>query len=65
MGMNILRSIVTLFLAVNALFWGLFPHRTHCRLVAWMGVAKCPSHWLHISMGVIFFLLAVTVAQWH
>jgi hypothetical protein len=56
--------IAVALLVMNALFWGLFPHSAHCGLVGWLGVAKCPSHWIHISMGVVFFLCAVLVAQW-
>lgn len=57
--------IVVAFFAVNALFWGLFPHREHCRLAAAFGIKKCPSHWLHIGIGIISFLIAVVIAQWH
>lgn len=59
-----LRLAVVVLLAVNALFWGLFPHSKHCAFAGLLGVKECPPHSLHIAMGVLFFLLAVLVAQW-
>lgn len=63
--MGPLKLLVVVFLSINALFWGLFPHHVHCRFAASLGVTKCPSHWIHITMGVGCFLVAVLVAQWH
>ena len=52
------------FLAANALFWGLFPHASHCVLVAMLAPGiTCPPHWIHLSMGIIFYLAAIYVAQ--
>lgn len=58
------KSLVLAFLVLNAIFWGLYPHSAHCNVAAALGVTNCPSHWLHIATGVVFFLLAVVVAQW-
>ena len=60
-----LYNLLVLFLIVNALFWGLFPHSIHCRLASYIGVQDCPSHWVHIGLGVVCFLAAVVVAQRH
>jgi len=60
-----LRTFIVAFLALNALFWGLFPHRSHCAFVAALGVAKCPAHSVHIAIGAVAFALAVLTAQWH
>ena len=52
------------FLIVNALFWGLFPHETHCQVVN--EVSKlvnvkidCPEHKVHLLIGLISCL------PWH
>lgn len=59
----ILKYFLVAFLVVNAIFWGLFPHHIHCMLVASFGLKKCPGHWIHITLGFVFFALAVLVAQ--
>ena len=59
----VVQNLVVAFLAVNALFWGLMPHKVHCELVA-MFSNHCPSHNVHLLMGLIAFVLAVIVAQW-
>lgn len=56
-------KILVLFFLLNALFWGLFPHDVHCRVVEGLFGAKCPSHSIHIAIGLISFLLAVYLAQ--
>lgn len=63
--MPLLYNLLTLFLVINALFWGLWPHGAHCRLASFFGIQECPSHWLHIGFGVVCFLVAVVVAQRH
>jgi hypothetical protein len=60
-----LREIVTAFLAINAIFWGLFPHRIHCAVVKTLGVANCPPHTLHLALGLVSFVVAMVVAQKH
>jgi len=56
------RELLVLFLAMNALFWALMPHRDHCRLAGLFGVT-CIAHWQHITLGVACFLVATYVAQ--
>lgn len=63
--MGILKMLLVLFLTINAVFWGLFPHHTHCHVATTFGLQKCPSHWIHITMGLIFFVCAILTAQWH
>ena len=58
-----LRVIITSLLAVNALFWGLFPHSDHCQMATWLGMKTCPSHYIHLGLGLIFYISAVLTAQ--
>ena len=52
------------FLVLNALFWGMFPHATHCALVATLAPGiTCPPHWVHLIMGVVSYLASVYIAQ--
>ena len=60
---TILKNLIVVFLAVNALFWGLMSHKVHCNLVT-MFTNTCPSHTVHLFMGLIAFVLAVVVAQY-
>lgn len=62
--MNWWQTILVAFLTINAVFWSLFDHGTHCKVAARLGVRKCPSHWVHILSGAVFFLLAVLTSQW-
>jgi len=60
-----LRELLVIFFLLNAIFWGLFPHSSHCRIVYQLfgSNVKCPPHIIHISFGVICFLLAILFAQ--
>ncbi len=60
---TVLKNLILVFLLVNALFWGLMSHKVHCDFVA-MFSNTCPSHTVHLIMGIIAFLLAVIVAQY-
>lgn len=57
-----LKNILVAFFAVNALFWGLFPHSTHCQ-VASMITNTCLPHTVHVSIGVMSFFVAIAIAQ--
>jgi hypothetical protein len=57
------RNIIVLFFALNALFWGLFPHEAHCTVASAFKIV-CPPHWVHLIMGILSFLIAVLIAQW-
>lgn len=58
-----LQTIIIALFVMNALFWGLYPHSFHCKIISMLGVKKCPSHWLHLSMGLVSFLVAIGLAQ--
>lgn len=60
---NIMYMIVLIFLVINALFWGLMCHQTHCKVAGYFGMKNCPPHYVHMLMGVVFFLLAIFIAQ--
>ena len=58
-------ELLVIFFLLNAIFWGLFPHTTHCRVVTQLfgGNIKCPPHIVHLSFGIISFLLSILFAQ--
>ena len=63
-----MNCILLSFLLINSLFWGLFPHSAHCQVVnqfnKLLGSSiKCPSHPVHLFMGLVFYILTVYVAQ--
>jgi hypothetical protein len=60
-----LRELLVIFFLLNAIFWGLMPHSTHCRVVSQLfgRNMKCPPHIVHLSFGIISFLLAILFAQ--
>ena len=62
--MNTASMFVTAFLLINAVFWGLGSHRTHCSVAAAMGVSNCPPHWVHLILGAASFVGAIAVSQW-
>jgi hypothetical protein len=55
-------NVLILLLVVNACFWGLAQHGTHCSVIP-SGV-PCPPHYVHLLMSVSSFVAAVAVAQW-
>lgn len=58
-----LRIILIVFFAINAIFWSLFPHNIHC-YVAKMVVDVCPPHNIHLIIGLVSFLIAFVIAQY-
>jgi len=59
-----MEFVLQTFLLINAIFWGLFPHQAHCKVLSDINKLigssiKCPSHSIHLIMGVAFFLAAV------
>ncbi len=54
---------LVLFLLINAVFWGLFSHKSHCELVKMFGISYCPEHYIHLLMGLCFYIAAVYVQQ--
>jgi len=61
--MEILYNIIVIFLVINALFWSLCTHHNHCMIAEMFRIKHCPPHWLHISFGIVFFILAVVIQQ--
>tara|TARA_B100000902_G_C26462344_1_gene506068 strand:+ start:92 stop:316 length:225 start_codon:yes stop_codon:yes gene_type:complete len=65
---NFKENLILGFLILNALFWGLFPHSSHCKVMDainnFIGMdIKCPSHKVHLLMGFIFYALSVYYTQ--
>ncbi len=58
-----LRIILIVFFAINAIFWSLFPHDIHCNIVK-MVLSTCPPHHIHLMIGVVSFIIAFVVAQY-
>ncbi len=58
-----LKNIVVLFFAINAIFWSLFPHHVHCELVNKF-TPVCPPHKVHLIMGIVSFIIALIIAQY-
>ena len=58
-----LRNILIVFFAINAIFWSLFPHHVHCDLVTKF-TPTCPPHKVHLVMGIISFVIAFVIAQY-
>ena len=56
------KQILVVFLAINALFWGLFSHSVHCQVAALI-TNSCAPHYVHVSIGVICFLAAMAISQ--
>ena len=56
------------FLITNALFWSLFPHSAHCKVLKDFNKLfklnlKCPSHKIHILTGIGFFIASIYFSQ--
>ena len=58
-----LHNLITTFFVINAIFWGLAGHGKHCALASIFGMTTCPPHYIHISMGIVSFLIAVYIQQ--
>ncbi len=56
--------LLVAFLTINAIFWGLFPHSTHCKFAALFGVKRCAPHWVHLLIGLVAFLAAVMLKNY-
>ncbi len=59
-----LKKVLIVFLLINALFWGLFPHSKHCKVASMIGISNCPAHWIHVYvMGLGSFVAALYLVQ--
>lgn len=61
--MEVLYNIIVIFLLLNAIFWSLFTHKQHCEIARMFGIQQCPSHWIHITFGIVCFILAILIKQ--
>lgn len=59
-----LKPLLVAFLVINGIFWGLFPHRAHCKVAGVLGVKQCASHSVHITFGIVCAIAALVYAQW-
>ena len=62
------KYLLLAFLVTNALFWGLFPRETHCKVVSEISKVinmkiECPEHRVHLVMGIIFYVLSIYLVQ--
>lgn len=63
--MEIAKNIITGILLLNAIFWGIASHSSHCAFVKMIpNMKSCPPHWVHLMMGIMFYLMAVFVSQY-
>jgi hypothetical protein len=63
-----MENIILTFFIANAIFWGLFSHRAHCMVFDYIKKSfnikmKCPEHYIHIIMGILFYLGSIYIAQ--
>jgi hypothetical protein len=61
--MELLFDILVILLVINGLFWSLATHSEHCSFARYFKIKKCPSHALHITIGVISLLIAIVIKQ--
>jgi hypothetical protein len=59
--MSILPPIIIVILLINAIFWGTFGHKAHCRVAEAMGIT-CVRHTYHRIIGAACAILAAIVA---
>ncbi len=62
---NMWKIILSSFLIVNALFWGLFPHTEKCEMSYFLGIQKCPSFLVHALIGTIFYIFAILIVHFN
>ena len=61
-----LRIIITSLLMVNAIFWGIYPpsdSSPHSHISQLIGLGTITNRWVHLFIGVLFYILAVIVSQ--
>ncbi len=60
---SILKNIILVFLIINALFWGLFEHTSHCQVMSYV-TDKCLPHYIHLIIGIVCFIGAIYLKQY-
>lgn len=58
---TILSLIIIATLLINAIFWGTFSHKAHCRVAKAMGIV-CVRHTYHRIIGAVCAILAAIIA---
>lgn len=59
------KIILSSFLIVNALFWGLYPHTDKCEMAYFLGIEKCPSFLIHALIGSLFYISAILIVHFN
>ncbi len=60
---ELIKKLIIVFFVINALFWSLFSHNTHCKFASYF-TNECPSHSIHITLGIVSFFIALIIAQY-
>ena len=60
---SILSILLTIYFTMLAIFWGLFPYSVQCSIMSNISTKECPSHIVHVAMGIMFFIVAIYIRQ--
>ena len=58
------KIIFTSFLIINSIFWGVYPpspESPHTNVLKFIGIDYIPTFWEHLFIGVIFYILAISI----
>ena len=58
-----MRQLLVIILLVLAVFFSLFPHRVHEKVISELTGMPSPPHIVHVVMGLSCFFLATILAQ--
>ena len=63
-----MNNVILALLIMNVLFWSFFPYSAHCYFLSGINSTfgtsmKCPDHWIHLSMGIGFYYIALYYSQ--
>ncbi len=61
---DLIKNVFIVFFTINAIFWSLFSHETHCKFASNF-TNECPPHSFHITFGIISFFIALIIAQYN
>jgi hypothetical protein len=61
--MQVLYTILSFFILLNALFWSFACHETHCKFVKLFGITNCIEHHYHILFGIFCYFLSILIIQ--
>ena len=60
---EIVITIVAVFIIINALFWSLACHDSHCKIAKMVGLENCIPHHIHILSGIVLYIIGVLIIQ--